>query len=246
MNLTTLTDFLFGHYSEVLLFGSVIAGAIMVEIFKTKKSKNIQLLLTFSGAYLLAVSVLHLLPVIFKDNANEHIGLYILGGFLIQILLEYFSQGIEHGHFHKSNVIPFSVLISLCLHALLEGVPLGGGLDQHSHAHSHAHDALLAGIVLHKIPVAIVLMTFFLQSNMSKQKAYFYLLLFALMSPLGVLAGSFFTALANYHNEIMAMVIGIFLHISTTILFESSDGHKFSSQKILAIIIGAIIVMLSL
>jgi hypothetical protein len=44
----------------------------------------------------------------------------------------------------------------------------------------------------------------------------------------------------------MAMVIGIFLHISTTILFESSDGHNFSTQKILAIIVGAIIVMLSL
>jgi len=223
-----------------LLFASVIAGAIVVEIFKPQKGKNIQMLLTFSGAYLLAVSVLHLLPELFSHNTNERIGLYILGGFLIQIILEYFSQGIEHGHFHKSNVIPFSVLISLCLHALLEGVPLGG------HLHDSAQNALLTGIVLHKMPVAIVLMTFFLQSNMQKSKAYFYLLLFALMAPLGVFAGNLFTALANFHNEIMAMVIGIFLHISTTILFESSDGHKFSLQKILAIIVGACIAILSL
>ena len=223
-----------------LLFASVIAGAIVVEIFKPQKGKNIQMLLTFSGAYLLAVSVLHLLPELFNHNTSKHIGLYILGGFLIQIFLEYFSQGIEHGHFHKSNVIPFSVLISLCLHALLEGVPLGG------HLHDSAQNALLTGIVLHKMPVAIVLMTFFLQSNMRKSKAYFYLLLFALMAPLGVFAGNLFTALANFHNEIMAMVIGIFLHISTTILFESSDGHKFSLQKILAIIVGACIAILSL
>ena len=223
-----------------LLFASVIAGAIVVEIFKPKKGRNIQMLLTFSGAYLLAVSVLHLLPEVFSHNTNEHIGLYILGGFLIQIILEYFSQGIEHGHFQKSNVIPFSILISLCLHALLEGVPLGG------HLHNHAHNALLTGIVLHKMPVAIVLMTFFLQSNMRKSKAYFYLLLFALMAPLGVFAGNLFAALASFHNEIMAIVIGIFLHISTTILFESSDGHKFSLQKILAIIVGACIAILSL
>ena len=233
MNLTTLG----------LLFASVIAGAIVVEIFKPKKSKNIQLLLTFSGAYLLSVSVLHLLPELFEQNTTQHIGLFILGGFIIQILLEYFSQGIEHGHFHKINIIPISVLISLCLHALLEGVPLGGDLLTHNH---HAHNALLTGIILHKMPVAIVLMTFFLQSNMPKQKAYFYLLLFALMSPLGVFAGSFITTLANYNHEIMAIVIGIFLHISTTILFESSDGHKFSTQKILALIFGAIIVMISL
>ena len=132
------------------------------------------------------------------------------------------------------------MLISLCLHALLEGVPLGG------HLHHHAHNALLTGIVLHKMPVAIVLMTLFLQSNISKTRAYFYLLLFALMAPLGVFAGSLFTTLANYHNEVMAIVIGIFLHISTTILFESSEGHKFSSQKILAIIVGSVIAIFSI
>ena len=223
-----------------LLFASVIAGAIIVEIFKPEKSRNIQLLLTFSGAYLLAVSVLHLLPEIFHHSDTPNIGLFILGGFLIQILLEYFSQGIEHGHFHKSNAIPFSVLISLCLHALLEGVPLGG------HLHHHAHNALLTGIVLHKMPVAIVLMTIFLQSNISKTRAYFYLLLFALMSPLGVFSGSLFADLVEFHNEIMAVVIGIFLHISTTILFESSEGHKFNSKKIFAILLGAAIAYLSL
>ena len=230
MNLTTLG----------LLFASVIAGAIVVELFKPKKSRNIQLLLTFSGAYLLAVSVLHLLPELFQHNTTQNIGIFILGGFLMQIFLEYFSQGIEHGHFHKSNVIPFSVLISLCLHALLEGIPLGGQL------HNHTHNALLTGIVLHKLPVSIVLMTFFLQSGMPKKRAYILLLLFALMSPLGVFAGNLFTILANYHNEIMAMVIGIFLHISTTILFESTDGHKFSFTKIITIIIGTLIAILSL
>ena len=230
MNVTTLS----------LLFASVIAGAIVVEIFKPKKGRNIQLLLTFSGAYLLAISLLHLLPELFANNPTEKIGIFILGGFLIQILLEYFSQGIEHGHFHKSNVIPFSVLISLCLHALLEGIPLGGDLQEHT------HNALLYGIVLHKMPVAIVLMTFFLQSNMKKSRAYMLLFLFAIMAPLGVYSGNIFGALSFYHNEILAIVIGIFLHISTTILFESTDGHRFSFTKIITIIVGTLLAILSL
>ena len=230
MNVTTLS----------LLFASVIAGAIVVEIFKPKKGRNIQLLLTFSGAYLLAISLLHLLPELFANNPTEKIGIFILGGFLIQILLEYFSQGIEHGHFHKSNVIPFSVLISLCLHALLEGVPLGGDLQEHT------HNALLYGIVLHKMPVAIVLMTCFLQSNMKKSRAYILLFLFAIMAPLGVYSGNIFGALSFYHNEILAIVIGIFLHISTTILFESTDGHRFSFTKIMTIIIGTLLAIFSL
>ena len=230
MNITTLG----------LLFASVIAGAIVVEVFKPKKGRNIQLLLTFSGAYLLAISLLHLLPELFANNPTEKIGIFILGGFLIQILLEYFSQGIEHGHFHKSNVIPFSVLISLCLHALLEGVPLGGDLQEHT------HNALLYGIVLHKMPVAIVLMTCFLQSNMKKSRAYILLFLFAIMAPLGVYSGNIFGALSFYHNEILAIVIGIFLHISTTILFESTDGHRFSFTKIITIIVGTLLAIFSL
>jgi len=227
--------------SILYLFLSVAIGAIIVEIFKPTKSKNIQLLLTFSGAYLLAVSVLHLIPELFENYPKENIGIFILAGFLIQILLEYFSKGIEHGHFHKQKVIPITVMISLCIHALLEGIPLGGGLE---HNHS-AEQALLTGIVLHKAPVSIVLFSFFLQSGMSKLKSYFLLFLFALMAPIGVYSGHLFSDLDQYANEIMAIVIGIFLHISTTILFESTDGHKFSFQKIITIIIGTIIAIFS-
>ena len=228
--------------SVLYLFTSVAIGAIIVEIFKPTKSKNIQLLLTFSGAYLLAVSVIHLIPELFGNTPSDKIGIFILVGFLIQILLEYFSKGIEHGHFHKEKVIPITVLISLCFHSLLEGIPLGGGLE-HNHT---AHNALLTGIVLHKAPVSIVLFSLFLQSGMKKTKAYFLLLLFALMTPLGVYSGHLFSELANYANEIMAIVIGVFLHISTTILFESTDGHKFSFQKILIIIVGSLLAILSL
>ena len=225
----------------IYLFLSVAIGAVIVEIFKPTKSKNIQLLLTFSGAYLLAVSVIHLIPELFHHHPKDSIGIFILLGFLIQILLEYFSKGIEHGHFHKQNVIPISVMLSLCLHSLLEGIPLGG--LEHNHS---AHNALLTGILLHKTPVSIVLLSLFLQSGMSRIRAYFFLFIFALMAPLGVYSGHLFSQLALYANEIMAIVIGIFLHISTTILFESTNGHKFSFYKISAIIVGSILAIFSM
>lgn len=224
----------------ILLFSSVIVGAIIVELFNLKKSSNIQILITFSGAYLLAISILHLTPEIFTNTTKNSIGLFVLAGFLLQVLLESFSQGIEHGHLHTNKTIPFSVLISLCLHALLEGVPLS------EHLHNHAHSSLLTAIVLHKLPVSIVLMIFFLQSNMSKKRAYILLLSFALMSPLGVFAGNLFDGIVNYQKEITAIVVGIFLHISTTILSESSNEHKFSPQKIIAIIFGVFIAFLGL
>ena len=44
--------------------------------------------------------------------------------------------------------------------------------------------------------------------------------------------------LQHYFNRIMGVVIGIFLHISTTILFEASDDHKFNLRKTVAVLIG--------
>jgi hypothetical protein len=36
----------------------------------------------------------------------------------------------------------------------------------------------------------------------------------------------------------MAIVIGIFMHISTTILFESTESHRFNLAKGVAALVG--------
>ena len=63
------------------------------------------------------------------------------------------------------------------------------------------------------------------------------------MAPLGALSsnalGQSGSDLSVYFNSIMAIVIGIFLHISTTILFESSEQHRFNYLKFFVIVIGA-------
>ena len=57
------------------------------------------------------------------------------------------------------------------------------------------------------------------------------------MAPLGTLLGGA-EMIGQFHRESLAIVIGIFLHVSTTILFESSEGHKFNAYKMLAIAAG--------
>jgi hypothetical protein len=70
------------------------------------------------------------------------------------------------------------------------------------------------------------------------------------MGPLGAITGMLLhqneiSLIAAYSDEITAIVIGIFLHISTTILFESSSDHRFNIYKMIAIITGGIIGLLS-
>jgi hypothetical protein len=61
------------------------------------------------------------------------------------------------------------------------------------------------------------------------------------MSPLGVLVGDKVAFFNNYYTEITALIIGVFLHISTIILFESSENHKFNLQKFTAILLGVLL-----
>ena len=232
----------------MLLFLSVIASGVSV-LFINISSKSLKLFLSFSGSFLFAVSVLHLIPEIYQSG-TPNIGIFILIGFFAQILLEFFSEGIEHGHIHihahdhKTHVFPYAMMIGLSIHSFLEGMPLAD-------LSTEAHQSLLTGIVLHNIPIAIALMTMLLQSHISKSKALIWLFVFAFITPLGTLTshaigtnviGNF----SAYFDRIMAVVVGIFLHISTTILFESSENHRFNLLKFLVILMGAGFAIVSL
>lgn len=213
---------------------SVLVGYLVALVLKPRNPLGLKLLLAFSGAYLLSVTVFEFLPDVYSTG-NEAIGIFIMGGILLQILLEFFSRGAEHGHLHhdeKTTAFPWLLLISLCIHSLLEGFPLDG------------HEHLLHGVILHKVPVAIILATFFLKSNISRIKGIFFMLVFAAMTPIGSWLSSAFSGFGELEVYINSMVIGIFLHISTTILFEASSNHKFNATKMAAIIAGILIAYL--
>jgi zinc transporter ZupT len=220
----------------LVLIASVLIGIIIVYGFKPG-TKTVQLLLSFSGAYLLAISILHLLPEVYKVY-NKTIGVYILIGLILQLVLDFFSKGAEHGHIHEqsTSIFPWALFISLSIHSFMEGIPLANNLH---------HEHLLWAIVIHKIPVAIILGTFFVKSSIPKKYAVAFLLVFALMSPLGSFIGENSQFLIRYKSEIMAIIIGVFLHISTIILFESSKDHKFNLLKFTAILIGMSVAFLA-
>ncbi len=236
------------YWMYALLFVSVIISGLSV-LFINISNKSLKLLLSFSGSFLFAVSVLHLIPEIYQ-NGTPNIGVFILIGFFTQILLEFFSEGIEHGHIHihkhdhKKHAFPYAMMIGLSVHSFLEGMPLAD-------MNTEAHRSLLMGILLHNIPIAVALMTMLLQSHISKQGAIMWLLIFALITPLGTFTSHAIGAniignFSMYFDRIMAVVVGIFLHISTTILFESSENHRFNLLKFLVILTGAAFAVVSL
>lgn len=201
---------------------------IFTWITKPKDKKNIKLLLAFSGAFLLALTFFELLPEIYESHQPKVVAICILVGILLQIFLEFFSKGAEHGHVHldsKRSKFPLLLFLSLSIHALIEGVPI------------HGDNSIIYGIVIHKVPVAIILSIFLLNSNLKKSAVIIFIVAFSLMTPIGTYVAQ--TPFMNTYAYILyAMAIGVFLHISTIILFESSQGHSFNLQKLIVIILG--------
>jgi zinc transporter ZupT len=227
-------------------FIAVLIGYLIANFIQPKNKKNLKLLLAFSGAFLLSLTVMHLLPEVYEAESLLHeghnheghshgtntIGIFIMIGIVFQIILEYFSKGAEHGHVHghdKMNTIPWLLFFSLCLHALLEGMPIS------------QHNELAYGIAIHHFPIAIILTLFFINAELNKKAILFFMLIFAFMTPLGTYISSNLSFLTEYYTQISGVVIGILFHISSTIIFESSEGHKFNLTKLIAIILGIVL-----
>ena len=95
-----------------------------------------------------------------------------------------------------------------------------------------------AAMPIHHLPIAMVLTIFFLDSGIGIKKTIIFLFLFSLMTPIGAFLANTVPQLVAYHTQMSAIVIGIFLHISSVILFETAEGHKFNYQKLGVIILG--------
>ncbi|MGW9685841.1 ZIP family metal transporter [Flagellimonas sp. 2504JD1-5] len=207
---------------------AVWASFLFVWISRPKDKKNIKLLLAFSGAFLLALTFFELLPEVYESQSPKTVAVFILAGILLQIFLEFFSKGAEHGHVHldlEKNKFPLLLFLSLSIHALIEGVPI------------HGNNSILYGILIHKIPVAVILSIFLINSKLKKSAIILFIAAFSLMTPFGsYLAQSDW--IEAYASIFTALAIGVILHVSTIILFESSQGHSFNLRKLIVIILG--------
>lgn len=251
-----------------------IAGGIILEIAGDKAVKNLSIILAFGGAYIMGLLFLHLVPEAFSYGSIA--GSFVLVGFLVQILLEYLSKGLEHGHVHVHEghnhshaALPWAAFISLCLHAFLESMPLAEGTANaanhvitmghvHNHVHVHAtstmNSALFMGLAFHKFPVALVLMSLIKSTDYSVVKRWGLLVLFGLMPWFGMEAYDYIVhssieipgGIQNFMSAIHGLVIGILLHVATTVLFETGDGHTFNFKKLMATLVGLAIAYFTL
>src|SRR5262245_44565861 len=148
----------------LILIAAPFSGGLAALSLKKQSRENYRLVLSFSGAFLFSITLIHLFPVVFAND--EYAGVFVLAGFFIQIFLEQLTHGIEHGHFHEHSENPsyiFALLLGLTIHSFLDGVPL----SNHQMLEK-SHHSLLYGISIHKIPEGFALASVLLFSGYKK------------------------------------------------------------------------------
>lgn len=216
-----------------LLILSVVAGVFLGKHFgnKEKFAKN---LLVLSAGFLITICVNEVFPEVYHNNHSHNIGLFVIGGVLLQMLLENLTKGFEHGHFHhhdeEKQILPMALMVGMFIHAFIEGIPLANEKEILS--------PYLLAILFHNLPISFVLGVFLFKHKISFS-GIFIVALFALSSPLGIILGKYFNP--EWQPYFLAVVGGIFLHISSVIIFESNKNHKMDWTKIILVIAGVLL-----
>lgn len=234
-------------FSLILIFILTLVGGGL-PLLSGRLQKGMTPLLAFTGSFLLGITLVDLIPSVFH-TLGASAGIGILVGYFLQLMLQLFSHGMEHSHLPSQDLshhVLGSLLFGLSLHAFLEGIPLG-----YPYANPAVLPALTAGVAFHKIPEAMTLMTVLSLRPMQKSLRWLILLCFALVTPVAALFSSWseqqWNALQLVMPWIIAGVSGSFLHIATTILFESgTQRHRFTQWKWLALLLGLVLSLSSL
>lgn len=218
----------------VSLVLSVVVGAVLGSYFggRQRLAKN---LLVLSAGFLITICLIDVFPDVYASE-DHNIGLWVIGGVLLQMVLENLTKGFEHGHFHhhsENQILPVALIFGMFIHAFIEGIPLANNHEGFS--------PYLQGIVFHNLPISFVLGAFLFQNKKFSAYSWIIISIFALASPLGMWLGNYFNK--SYQPYFLALVGGIFLHISSVIIFESNKNHNIDWMKIGMVILGISLAM---
>lgn len=212
-----------------LLILSVIIGVLLGKFFGQQK-KLAKFILILSAGFLITICLNEIFPEVYLSE-KPHIAFFVIAGVLLQMILEILTKGFEHGHIHhhsEEGILPVTLMFGLFIHAFIEGIPLAN--------ESTVWSPFLQAILIHNIPISFILGAFLFQNKKFSTTSWIIIILFALASPLGMYLGQYLNP--DYPVYFLAIVAGIFLHISSVIIFESNKNHNIDWVKISAVILG--------
>lgn len=181
---------------------------------------------------------LHLFAQLYGPNAYPIPEVVCVGGFLLLLLLERLS--LTGAHQEPGALIPYILVLTLTIHALTEGAALGIGTTWPETS------LLFIAILAHKGSECFALAVMLLRHHLSFKRLLLIVTFFALMTPIGILAGATINEMNVGGNALLiaslfnAFAAGTFLYISTLhhVHFHTHTHEKQGLWEFVCLVLG--------
>lgn len=173
-----------------------------------------------------------------RDNEHCHCPIVVQTGDCVHVI-----HPSHHQHHHQEasqlgSIRSFMLLLALSVHTVFEGLALG--LQQHN---TDVWNLFIA-IIFHKSVIAFSMGVQFAEQLKSFRNAVAFIILFAIMSPIGVVIGTVIVALQGTGESALVSVIfqaiaaGTFLYVTFFEVLQREVGMDHSLLKVLLVILG--------
>jgi zinc transporter ZupT len=204
----------------VLAAAANVIGALAVVRHLRRGLRAIDACLGFGAGFMLAVTVLGVLPQVLDRPSNA--ALYVLIGYLAVHLAQHVFT--PHFHFgeethHVSVSAGWSALLGLTLHTFFDGVAIASGFL----VSSRLGVLLFLAVLLHKLPEGVTIASVMVAGGQSPRRAIGAAAVLGAATVLGVLLTEGITPLARNG---LALSAGVTLYVAASNLVPEFQGKR--------------------
>jgi zinc transporter ZupT len=220
---------------ELLLVG--LGGGLLPLLVKWN-DRRLHIALALSTGIFLGAVFLHMLPELPTTIADADIEPRLLWAVaLVGVLAIYFLESLlfrthDHDDIHRHTAVGYATLAGLSLHAFTVGLSLSA---------TELTTPIMVGILFHKAFEAFSLTSVFKLAHFEQKKVVTLIVVFACITPLGLLLGSeILPQLSPNATAIaVALAVGTFLYVCLTELLPEVFHHKEDvAAKVILLLIG--------
>ncbi len=197
-----------------------VAGALFVTRRRDWSHEALDVMIAFSGGFMIAVALVDMLPEAFRAHGVEAAWVALAGYLAVHLtqhtLVPHFHFG-EETH-HVSPSVGMSALIGLLLHMFMDGVAIASGFS----AGSTVGTLVVVAIVLHKLPEGSTVSSLCIAAGFGRSRALIAAATLGCATIVGALVTELVAPLSEYG---LALSGGVTLYVAASNLVPEIQ-HK--------------------
>jgi zinc and cadmium transporter len=197
-----------------------VVGALAVVRHLRRGLRLIDACLAFGAGFMLAVTVLGVLPEVFDGSIGAPLCV-LLGYFAVHLAQHVFTTHFHFGEetHHVSSAAGHTALLGLTLHTFFDGVAIASGFM----VSSRLGVLLFLAVLLHKLPEGVTIASVMVAGGHSRTRALGAAVIIAGATILGFLLTEQLKPLARYG---LALSAGVTLYVAASNLVPEFQGKR--------------------